>query len=156
MKRILFALVVIAGLSLLAGCGGRQFGEYRSRDFEHINHWEDFNDLGYEEPVFVYIYDRDWMGTYRQGNIAVNEELYRFGKENEFGLEMILINAREMQGDRQMAGVSSPTMHHAQLLLVKEGLIVDEVLSAREILEWIEAMENGEYDWPISIEDDEE
>ncbi len=156
MKRLLFLLITFFGLFSLAACSGRYFGEYRSRDFEHINHWEDFNDLGYDEPVFVYIYDRDWKGTYRQGNIVANEEVYRFGKENEFGIEMILINSREMQGDRQMAGVSSPSMHHAQLLLVEEGLIVDEALSAREILEWIEAMEKSEYDWPIAIEDDQE
>ncbi len=156
MKRLLFLLIGVVGLFLLAGCGGRHFGDYRSRDFEHINHWEDFNDLGYEDPVFVYIYSRDIFGTYRQGNVAANEEVYRFGMENEFGLEMILINSREMQGDRQMAGVASPTMYHAQLLLVEEGLILEEVRSAREILEWIEAMEDGEYDWPITIDENKE
>ncbi len=150
MKKLATVLVVLSFALILSGCRDQYFGDYRTGDFEHINHWEDFEKIGEDQVEVVYIYNRDFKGTFNIGSREANEEVFRFGMENELGLNMILINSREMQGQRPH-GVDR---YQPQLLLVNNGVVTERETGATHILRFIESLENEEYELP-GIENDD-
>ncbi len=144
MKKLAILFVALSFVFILSGCRDQYFGDYKTGDFEHINHWEDFETIGEDYVEVVYIYNRDFKGTFNVGSREANEEVFRFGKENDLGLNMILINSREMQGQRPL----SVDRFQPQLLLVNEGVVTARETGATQILHFIEQLESGEYELP--------
>ncbi len=147
MKKLLLIALSFVFIGLLGGCYGQEFGGYSSEDFELLEHWNDIYDVGTEEPVLVYIYDRDFLGTYNVGSREANEHVFPFGAENELGLELYLINQRDAQGTRPIDMDIHPR-NPTQLLLVYDGRTERSEEGATHVINFIEELEEGDYTPP--------
>jgi len=140
-----YFIVVLSGLLLLtlSACSTPYYGEYTYRDFVHLEHWDEIDDLGFDSIDLVYYYNRDFLGTSCTGCEVVQEEVFKYGMENTEGVTLYLINEREIQGTRPLGLRSQP-----RLFLVEEGIVTDNVLGAIPILEWMDQITSGEYVFP--------
>lgn len=127
-------------MTMLFACESDYYGDYTYQDFEHLDHWDDLATLGDDSIDLVYYYNRDFLGTSCSGCEIVQEEVFKFGKENNLNVQLILINDREIQGQRPLGLRTQP-----RLFLVEEGVITKNELGASPILEWLEEIEQGDY-----------
>jgi len=137
-------LIGITLVFLLAGCGERYYGDYKYSDFERIDHWNDLETLGHDDYVFVYVYNRDFLGNETPGTQMINEDIFTFGMENTFDYPMYRINQREVSGPRP----ENVQRRDPKLLIVRHGTVVDKFYGALPIMGFLEAVDAERYIFP--------
>lgn len=141
--------LIVLFLSVLSACQSSQFGDYTYDDFPWILHWDELSPLGFEEEkIMVYYYNRDFFGTDCLGCVLINEALFRYGAENTDNVLLYLVNERTVQGIRPTGLRGQPTV-----FFIHEGTISARLFGAGPILEFIESLEAGTFDWE-SLEDE--
>ncbi len=143
MRKAFTIIIATVLLFVLSGCRQTYFGDYTYRDFDHLDHWTELDDLGYDRIDMVYYYDRDFFGTPCPGCKLVNESIFLFGQENTRDVHLTLVNEREVQGLRPVGVRTAP-----RLMLIEQGEITHNVMGAGPIFEWLEALENETFELP--------
>lgn len=140
MRRLSLLLIL-----LLAGCGTNQYGDYTYDDFPSINDWSELATTGANDSItMVYYYNRDFFGTDCSGCQIVNTALFEYGKTNTDNVELILVNERTAMGIRPLSLNRQPTVFFLQ-----DGEITYQVFAAQPILEMLENMETGSFEWAL-------
>ncbi|MFW6299195.1 MAG: hypothetical protein ACOC14_05895 [Bacillota bacterium] len=151
MNKRIYILPLVLFIMVLSACGYKDYGGYTYQDFDHIDDWQDIDTVGDGDYEFLYIYDRDFKGTSCLGCDTVNEDLFKFAKEGDHEKSFTFINTREMTGSRPPhISDRAPILY-----IIKDEEVVDEYPSAREILEFIDTFEAGDYTWPEPSSDSE-
>lgn len=136
-------ILIVLFFSALSACQSSQFGDYTYDDYPWILHWDELSTLGFEdETLMVYYYNRDFFGTDCLGCVLVNEALFRYGAENSDAVTLYLVNERTVQGLRPTGLRGQPT-----LFFIEEGTIGARFFGAGPILEFLESLEAGTFDW---------
>ncbi len=143
MRKVYLVVIFMILLMTLSGCRQTYFGEYTYRDFDHLDHWTELDDLGHDRIDMVYYYDRDFFGTPCPGCKMVNESIFLFGQENTLGVHLTLVNEREVQGLRPVGVRTAP-----RLILIENGEITHNVMGAGPIFEWLEALDKKQFELP--------
>ncbi len=125
------------------GCGPSMYGEYGYDDFPHVYDWAELDAVQNEDELTLgYYYNRDFFGTDCAGCQIVNEALFAYGMENDDGIELILVNERTVMGVRPLALNRQPAV-----FFYDDETITYVVTSAADILELLEALENGTFNY---------
>jgi len=144
MKKVFILLGLVI---LLTGCSGGEYGGYYASDFERVSEWDALEELGYDNPVLVYQYDKDFLGGYNLGSEEVNADVFTFGKENNIGLELHVLNRRTADGSRPpYINPLNPT----QLLLFYEGDVAFAAEGGTPVLRFLEDLNSDDYILPGS------
>lgn len=129
-------------LLFLVGCGPSTYGDYGYNDFESLLDWADLKTLDDEDSItMMYYYNRDFFGTDCAGCQLVNERLFEYGKTNDEGIELILVNERTVMGIRPITLNRQPTV-----FFLDGETITYTVYAAADILELLDALENNTFD----------
>jgi hypothetical protein len=143
MKKTFLILAVMTTI-LLASCGYKEYGDYKYTDFNQLGDWEEVNTIGQDGHELLYVYDRDSLGTSCAGCTVVNEPLFTYGQENEDGITLNVANIKTVQGTKPFE-ISNRT---PRVYVFYETDIVDRLDDASAILDFLDSVESGEYDWP--------
>ncbi len=130
---------------LLSGCGQSRFGDYGYDDFPWVEDWEALGTLGFEEGyTLVYHYNRDSLGNDCPGCVLINERLFAFGQHNTFNITLHLVNERTALGQRPLLLRQQPSV-----FFMVEGEIGYRVVGAGPIVEFLDSLESGRFDWSL-------
>ena len=146
--RTYILLIGFIGILFLSACGGQDtFGDYSYSDFQRIEDWDDVNDLGHDDFVFVFVYNRDYFGGLSTGTEMVSEDILKFGAENPMGYTMYRVNQSDVTGIRP----SNVQRRDPKVLIVRHGEVVDKFYGALPIFNFLEAHEEDRYIYPALI-----
>jgi|GEM_PF-667769 len=140
-KRLLWVFTLLVSIGVLTACSTPMFGDYTYTDFERVDRWDALDEIGHDDYALVYIYNRDFLGNETPGTQLINEDIFKFGMENDYGYVMYRINQREITGQRP----DNIQRRDPKVLIMRHGEVVDKFYGALPIMTFLEAVEDGRY-----------